>query len=126
MDIIKLEKVRSFQNVNLGVGLQIIREQVDEYKVFFLLFFLFFFISCSKQEEYKAPDCSNRKLSIEELKQKKDDLFRDIENSTLYANDKLREEAILRYKYLITTAQKTYCSDEVERLINGIAKLHKK
>ena len=92
-------------------------------KCFFLLFLLFLCINCSSQRaEYKAPNCSNQQLSSEELKQKKEDLFRDIENSNLYANDKLREEAILRYKYMITAAQRAYCSDEVERLIDGIAK----
>ena len=97
------------------------------------LFLVFFIISCSPNsgstgsKTYKKPSCSSpSKAESNELEEKKRDLFQDIENSNKYANSKIREQSLKRYKHIIKTKEQTACHDDVIQFIDKISNLHRK
>ncbi len=76
---------------------------------------------------YEPPACSaGRGPSPRELEEKKQDLFRDIEDSPRYSSSKARERAIRNYKNIIRIKERTACPEDVERMIENIARLHRR
>ena len=103
-------------------------------KLIFLFFAGFSLFSClapgggpslqaKPSGEFERPSCDGGP-SAGELSRQKEDLFRSIESSGNYATSKLRDEAVRKYKRIIAAKEESSCPKDVERLIEGIAKLH--